>query len=71
MPLFPMIGIDGHSQVIAVYLTCTETAAALTHVIFKSYNHVWPHTEDIMIEQNVFSAAFPAVTLQLCLFRWN
>ena len=33
MPLFLMIGIDGHSQVIAVYLTCTETAAALTHVV--------------------------------------
>ncbi|KAK2138731.1 hypothetical protein NP493_7241g00000 [Ridgeia piscesae] len=35
MPLFLMIGIDGdgHSQVVAVYLTCTETAAALTHML--------------------------------------
>ena len=35
MPLFLMIGIDGdgHSQVVAVYLTCTETAAALTRML--------------------------------------
>ena len=35
MPLFLMLGIDGngHSQVISVYLTSTETAAALTHML--------------------------------------
>ena len=35
MSLFLMFGIDGngHSQVVAIYLTCTETAAALTHML--------------------------------------
>ena len=35
MPLFLMLGIDGngHSQVVAVYLTSAETAAALTHML--------------------------------------
>ena len=35
MPLFLMIGIDGngHSQVIAVYMTCNETTTALTHML--------------------------------------
>ncbi|KAK2150736.1 hypothetical protein NP493_2736g00005 [Ridgeia piscesae] len=68
MPLFLMIGIDGdgHSQVVAVYLTCTETAAALTHMLE-------PRTEVIvtdkdMCERSVFSVAFPEATLQLCLF---
>ncbi|KAK2148592.1 hypothetical protein NP493_3180g00000 [Ridgeia piscesae] len=69
MPLFLMIGIDGdgHSQVVAVYLTCTETAAALTHMLE-------PRTEVIvtdkdMCERSVFSVAFPEATLQLCLFH--
>ncbi|KAI0223316.1 hypothetical protein LSAT2_025470 [Lamellibrachia satsuma] len=78
MPLFLMLGIDGngHSQVVAVYLTSAETAAALTHMLeaFKSHNNTWPPIEVIMTdkdmtERNAFSLAFPAATLQLCLFH--
>ena len=41
---------------------------------FKSHNDAWPRTEVIMTdkdmtERSVFSLAFPAATLQLCLFH--
>ena len=41
---------------------------------FKSHNDAWPRTkvsmtDKDMTERNVFSIAFPAATLQLCLFH--
>ena len=39
MPVYILLGIDGdgQSQVVAVYLTSTETAVALAHMLEVSY----------------------------------
>ena len=78
MPLYLLMAIDGngHSEIVAVYLTVRETATSLGQMLgaFKRLNASWQKTVVIMTdkdmtERSTLSEEFPDAALQLCLFH--
>lgn len=78
MPLYVLMAIDGngHSEIVGIYLTVSESAASLQEMLvaFKRFNEAWPRTcvimtDKDMTERRTLSVEFPAAALQLCLFH--
>ena len=66
---------DGESKLLTyIHRPTADISMCLFTQAFKSHNNTWPPIEVIMTdkdmtERNAFSLAFPAATLQLCLFH--
>ena len=78
MPLYLLMAIDGngHSEIVGLYLTVSETAASLKGMLqaFKKHNNSWTRTVVIMTDKDMtermtLSEEFPEAALQLCLFH--
>ena len=78
MPLYLLMAIDGngHSEIVGLYLTVSETATSLQGMLqaFKKMNSAWQMTTVVMTdkdltERKTLSEEFPDAALQLCLFH--
>ena len=78
MPLYLLMAIDGngHSEIVGLYLTVSETATSLRGMLqaFKKMNNAWQRTTVVMTdkdltERKTLAEEFPNAALQLCLFH--
>ena len=78
MSLYLLLVVDsnGHSEIVATFLTTLETEEAITKMVqvFKTNNPKWSQTRVVVsdkdfTERTVFKKEFPSASLLICLFH--